>query len=213
MRRDTQRRHPVEAQHWWSLWPRRGNDFARARLLIEPRVASELLRVVKPAAVGRVYLVVHPIADANCYPIFQSDAARPAVTRAFPRFVILQTGVDVVRVLHIHGQRVDLAQRQVGQMVAGLAAVIRDEHAAIRAGKDPVGVLRINPDGAEIAEGPAERPRLRPSRARPGFAAVFGTAQVRASDEEPFGVVLINAELIEGVAGLAAHIASVRAHL
>src|SRR5262245_65171965 len=97
-------------------------------------------------------------------------------------------------------------------MVAGLAAVVGDKNAAVGAGDDPLGVLRIDPDGSEIAERPAEWPRLRPSTASPCLAAVFGTAQIRAGDEEPVGIVLINAELIERVAGLAAHVAAVRAH-
>src|SRR5262245_33432496 len=212
MRRDAQRRYPVEAQHRLSLWPRRSNDLARARLLIEPRVASEFLRVVNPSAVARVHLVVHPVADAYSHPVRQPDAARPTVARPLPRFVILQPRVDVVWVLYIHGQRVDLAQRQICQMVAGLAAVVGDKNAAVGSGDDPLGVLRIDPDGSEIAERPAEWPRLRPSRAGPGLAAVFGTAQIRAGYEEPVWIVLINSELIERVAGLTAHIAAVRAH-
>src|SRR5262245_48128973 len=173
MRRHTQWRDPVEAEHWVTLWPRWRDGFTHASLLIEPRMASELLRVIKPAAISRVHLIIHSVADAYRRPIFQSNAARPAIARSFPRFVILQSRVDVVRFLPIHGQRVDFAESQVRRLVACLAAVVIDEDAAVRPGDNAVGILRIYPDSAEIAEGPSKRPRLCAARSRPGFAAVF----------------------------------------
>src|SRR5207249_404714 len=104
VRRNAERCYPVEPQQRLSLRPRRRNCFSDAQLLVEPSVAAELLSVVDPTAVSRVHLVVHAVAHSDRYPIREPDAARPAIARALPRLVILQTCIDVVRVFHINSQ-------------------------------------------------------------------------------------------------------------
>src|SRR5262245_30657067 len=96
VRREAQRRDPIEAKERLPLRARRRDDLALARLLVEAGMASELLGIVNPAVIGRVNLIVHPVAGADRRPVLQTDAARPAVARPLPRFVILQAGVDVV---------------------------------------------------------------------------------------------------------------------
>src|SRR5207342_3723841 len=80
-----------------------------ARLLIHPAHHVQLARVVDPAAVGRIDDVVHAVAGPDRHPVFHGDDAAPPVARALPRVVILQAAVDVVRVVHVHADRVDLA--------------------------------------------------------------------------------------------------------
>src|SRR5262245_33136303 len=57
VRREAQRRDPIEAKERLPLWTRWRDDLALARLLVEAGMASELLRVVDPAVVGRVNLI------------------------------------------------------------------------------------------------------------------------------------------------------------
>src|SRR5262249_17295918 len=115
---------PVEPQHRLILWSGRSNQLADPQLLIEPGVAAELLRIVDPAAVYRVHLVVHAVADSYRRPISQPHAAPPAAAWPSPRLVVLKPRVDVVRVLHIDRQRVDLTQRQICQVIAGPPSVV-----------------------------------------------------------------------------------------
>src|SRR6202011_4585843 len=109
--------NPVEPQCRLSLRTRRHDSYSLVRLLVVAAVPAEFLRVVNPAAVGRVHLVVHSIADSHRHPVFDSDAAGPAIARSLPAFVILQARIDVVRSLHIDTQSVNLTALDGEQML------------------------------------------------------------------------------------------------
>ena len=127
------------------------DDRARARLQIDAAERAELLRVVQPAARG-VGLVIHSVADADRHPIVDIDAARPAVGWTFPAFVVLQAAVDVIRLLHIDADRVELAELEIGEVIGGAAAVVRNGNAAVGSRDHVIGILGIDPEAAEIAE-------------------------------------------------------------
>src|SRR5260370_21116018 len=93
-------------------------------------------------------------------------------------------------------------------MVAGLAAVVGDEHTSVRARDHVIGIFGVDPECAEITERTAEgRPGASPAtEPGPGLAAIVRVDQVRAGYEDAVGVVRIDANLIEGVPGLSAHI-------
>src|SRR6185295_10304499 len=160
------------------------------------------------------YLVVHTIADSDGHPVGDSHAACPAIARSLPRLVILEPGIDVIRVLHIHGEGVDLTQGQVRQVVTRLAPIVRDKDSPIRSRHHPVGVLWIDPEGPEVAERSSENSvALRPAESGPGFAAIFRAGYGSSGDEDPLGVIWINSDLVEGIARLSAHIVFRRVHL
>src|SRR5262245_211556 len=98
-------------------------------------------------------------------------------------------------------------------MIAGLAAVIGNTHTAVRAGHHAVGILTVDPEGAKVAKGPTEDPvSLRAGKPRPGFAAIFGTGDGAAGDENSIGVVRIDAQLIKSVTCFSADVVSRRIH-
>ena len=211
MRRNTERCYPVEAQQRLSLRPRRRDCFSDAQLLVEPSRPAELLRVVDPTAVSWVDLVVHAVTDSHCHPVRQPDAARPAITRALPRLVILQTCIDVVRVFHIQCQGVDLTERKIGKMITSLAGIVGNADSAVRTSHHPIRVLWVDPQRSEVAECSAEHSvGLRPAESRPRLSAIFGAGYRSPGDEDPLGVIGIHSDLIEGIAGLAPDIISRR---
>ena len=112
-----------------------------AELLIDARVAAVLPRGVEPAAVGRIDLREDAVVVADRHPVPHRHAAERPVRRPLPVLVILQAGVEVVRILHVDADRVDLADRNVRVVIARAAAVVRDRDAAVAAGDHAIGIL------------------------------------------------------------------------
>ncbi len=71
--------------------------------------------------------------------------------RPHPRVVVLHAAVDVVRVAHVDADGVELADRQVVDADVGLAAVPRFVETAVAGEIEVLGVVRIDPEGVEIA--------------------------------------------------------------
>src|SRR5262249_41561971 len=116
-----------------------------------------------------------------------------------------------IRLLHVYGQRVDFAERQVREVIAGPSAIVGNAHAAVRAGHHSIRILTVNPEGAKVAKGPAKDPVLLwTGKSRPRFAPVFGAGDRGAGNENPVGVVGINPELVEGIAGFSSHVVARR---
>src|SRR5262249_10563293 len=67
---------------------------------------------------------------------------------------------------------------------------------------------------SKVAEGPAKNSvALRAREPRPGFSGVFGAGYRSAGNENPIGIVGINANLIESVPGFSAKIVPCGIHL
>ena len=131
VRGNMERRDPLEAI-WIALRPLRPDVRLVAELLIDARVPAVLPRRVQPPAVARIDLGEHAVVVADGQPVPHGHAAERPVRRSLPVLVILESGVDVVRVFHVHADRVDLGHRQVGEVVAGPAAVVRDRRSRRR---------------------------------------------------------------------------------
>src|SRR5262245_18695431 len=84
VRRQSNRRDPVEPQHRLARSSGRRNDLSNSRLLIITSVTPEFLSVINPAAVGGIDLIVHAVANPDSDPISKPYAARPSVAGAFP---------------------------------------------------------------------------------------------------------------------------------
>src|SRR6185436_5241906 len=121
------------------------------------------------------------------------DPPRRAVARPLPRVVILHAAVHVVGIVHVHADRVNLADAHVGEVVTGLATVHRDADTTIGAEDDAVLVLRVPPHGAEVTEHAPEE------LAVPGLAAVARDEHRIAGDDHRLVVVRIDAHLVERV--------------
>ena len=102
-----------------------------------------------------------------------------------------KAAVDPVRLAHVHGDAVELADRQVLRMLPVLPAVERQEDAAVAAGDHVVGVLRVDPQG--VAVGVDRRVGLGPE----GLAAVARDVQRHAEDVDAPVVVGVDADLAE----------------
>ena len=212
-RRERERRRPVPPERRLAGRPRRHDRLARAGLLVVPIVPAPLDRVVDPPAVGRVHAVVHPVVVAHRHPVLGAHATRRSVDRPAPRVVILEASVDPIRILHVDGDRVELAARDVGVVVARLAGVVGDLDTAVAPENPAVGVLRVDPHRAEVAEPAGEQVARVPVQAGPRLAAIVGTQERVAVDDDPLVVVRIDADLIEGIPRLRAHVAGGRVHL
>ncbi len=212
-RRQRERRCPVPAQRRLAWRSHGGDCLAHPGPLVEPVVPAPLERVVDPAAVVRIDPVVLAIVVAHRHPVLRPDAPSRPVDGAPPRVMVLQAAVDVIRAIHVNGNRVELAARDVRVVVARPAGVVGDVDAAVAA-KDPaVGVLRVDPHRAEVAEPLGEQVPRVPREALPRPAAVLRAEQRVAVDDDPPVVVRIDPDLIERVPRLRTHVVGRGVHL
>ncbi len=204
VRREHQGRVPVPPQRRLVLRPARHDVGHGAQHLVDAPVIAELRGVVEPARVGRVDAVVHPVAGADGDPVGHVHLAGPAVARALPGVVVLHPAVDVVRVGHVGVDGVELADGDVHVVVGRLAPVVGDVEAAVAADQDPVRVLLVPPDHAEVAERLHEHALGRPRRALPRLAAVARVRHRVRHDHHVVRVARIDAQDVERVRRLAA---------
>ncbi len=202
VRRKDDGRRPIETRGLSLLLALWSDERLDAELLVQPPHRAHFPIVIQPAAVGRVDAVVHPVASADRHPVRQADLSRPAVRRAFPGVVVLQPAIDVVGILHVHADGIELAERDVIEVMAGLTAVVGDVHPSVGAEDQAVRVLGIDPQGSPVAEGLLKKAVRRPGNAMPGLAAVGRAGQRLGGDVELIRIVLVHAELVEGIRGL-----------
>ncbi len=212
-RRQGERRRPVEAERRLARLTRGHDRLARVGPLVDAVVAAPLVGVVEPAAVGRIDAVVHAVAVADRHPVLGSDATRRTIDRPAPGIVVLHAAVDVVRAVVVHVDRVELTAGNVREVVAGLARVVRDLHAAVTSENPPVRVLGIDPHRPIVAEALRKQVADVPGEPGPRLAAVLGTQQRIAVDEDPLVVVRVHADLVERIAGLRADVVGGGVHL
>ena len=198
VRRQQNRRRPVVAQCVYTLghrWPDRRRP---PGFLVETALPARLQRVVYPARVCRVNLVVHAVAGAHGRPILERDQAASSIARTLPGFVVLQTGIDVVRIVHIDADGVDLADRDVEVIVGALSAVVRDVHSTIGAEHDALWILVVPPHGAEVTEDAAEEITV------PGGPAIARLVHRVAVDDDVARIDRVGQDLVEGIGRLRA---------
>src|SRR5262249_62381359 len=97
-------------------------------------------------------------------------------TGTAPGAVILQAAVDAVRLARLQPDGVELGERQVLQVLPGLATVVAVVHAAVAAGDQVTGVGRVDPQGVMV--GVDARSSVRAE----SLAAVLGNVQGDAGD-------------------------------
>ncbi len=125
----------------------------------------------------------------------------------------LETAVDVVRFFHVHSDGIVLGHREIVVIVAGFSSVVRNVHTAIASHENPVGILRIDPQSADISEGAGERSSRRPADVMPCPATVIGAGYGDGGDIDILVVVRINPDLVEGISGFSTHIVLDSIHL
>ena len=202
VRRDQDGRVPVEAQGLVA-----GRDVLDlAGVEIGPGHRAELRLVVEVAVRDRVEHVVEAVAAADRLPVLEGDAAAAALAAGpADRPVVLQAARDVVGIHVVVPDRVELRERQLVGVVPVLAAVVRDAHAVVVAQDDVLRVRGVDPHRVVVA--------AEPERHRPGLAAVGGVRHADRQHVDVVRVVRVDADLHVVVAGPAADLLLVGAHL
>ncbi len=147
---DDERRHPVVAEGRLAV---RGLGLD-APDLPGPHVLAleiaELLLEVDRVRVGRidrrhVRIAAAPQIDPHVFPRVLHAVHRHAVRRPEQRGVVLRAAVDGIRIALVHGDRVELADRNVVEMEPRRAAIGREVHAAVVAEDHVPGIGGIDP--------------------------------------------------------------------
>ena len=110
-------------------------------------VVAELIAGVEGRVVAGVHLHVHAVAAADPRPPVELGEH---IARAFPRAVVLQSAVDVVRVGHVGHHRIELADRVGSHRAEMLAAIVADVQAAVVADDHPQRIGRVDPQRVVI---------------------------------------------------------------
>src|SRR5262245_30190787 len=146
----------------------RADRDAAARFQIETLDITVLRFGVDRRVIGRVDLRIKTVASADAVPVGVDDAATTPATaaatattaaaaasarlaRAAPTAVILQSAANVVRLSHVHGDRVELRRRDVVDEFPSRGLVVADIQTAVVADDQVVGVIRIDPQCVVIA--------------------------------------------------------------
>ena len=154
-------------------------------------VETELIAGVD-GIVARVDRDMHTIATADAAPVFAERPAR--ARRTLERAVVLQAAVDVVRLSHIHIDRVELTDRLSIELQPAGAAVIADIHSAVVAIEHTAWIFTINPPSMVVDM------HVRVIHAGEGLAAIGRGDQRHAQHIEAIGVVGRHAQLAKVVA-------------
>src|SRR5262245_10971287 len=148
----------------------RADRDATARLQIEPLHIAVLRLGVDRRVISRVDLRIKTVASADAVPVgvdysaaaattattattaaATTTAASARLTRAAPTAVILQAAANVVRLSHVHGDRVELRRRNVVDELPSRGLVVADIQTAVVADNQVVSVIRIDPQRVVIA--------------------------------------------------------------
>src|SRR5262249_19245642 len=114
--------------------------------------------------VGGVRQRHEAVAAADDLPGGVADAAElPRGAGAAPGAGVLHAAIDVVGHVHVHSHVVVLPERQVGDELPGVAAVVADADAAVLAGDQVAAVVGVDPQGVVVAVDVA-RAAQRPER-------------------------------------------------
>src|SRR6185295_19368571 len=103
--------------------------------------------------ISRIDLGVKTVAAADAKPIGIRDSVLKAARLAWttPRAVVLQTAVYVIRLTHVHSDRVELRGGNRIHKLKRRALIVADVQAAVVSDHQVVGVVGIDPDGVVVA--------------------------------------------------------------
>src|SRR5262249_2440908 len=176
-----------------------------------PTLRIEALNIaIRRCGVGgrvgnRVDLRIKPGPPADAVPVGVGDAATATATatgaaattaaaasarlaRAAPTAVILQASANVVRLSHVHGDRVELRRRDVVDELPSRGLVVADIQTAVVPDDQVVGGIRIDPQRVVIAV----RDALNHLES---FAAVGGFVEGSAAGVDDLVVLGVDANL------------------
>src|SRR5206468_2029526 len=129
VRRKRDRRIPVEPELLIVIWP--GLDIAGFMCVsIYASDFPALILGIDVIRISRILEHPEPIAIVHVFPLRVGDAA--GILRvAYPRAVILQSAIDVVRIVIVQAYMVKLGYRQVFAFPPFAAAVVRVPNPAV----------------------------------------------------------------------------------
>ena len=146
------RRVPVKAQFLFVIVGIRGDASSFQRMSVHAANRAALRFGVDVVGVGWILERPKSIAAINVLPLRVGNAARVGGI-AYPCAVVLQTAVDVIRILIIDAHMVELRDWQIQLMLPARASIFAAPQAAIVAGVDDVRIRWINPNVVKIAVG------------------------------------------------------------
>ena len=202
VRRDRERRVPVEPEHRFALLGRGLEVPFLAGVETEAVERTALGFVVDGVRVGGVDGDVESIAAPQAVPLIVDDPVvlgvvepglglEAGLARPAPGLVVLEPAADEVGVAEVHGQVVELADREVVEEVPGLGAVVAQEDPAVGAEPHVLGAGGLDPHGVQVGvqvlgAARGERP-----------AAVVRYPEVGAQQVDPLLVVGLDPDLAE----------------
>src|SRR5262249_7524658 len=142
---------------------------------------------------GWVYLTLKAVVSQQARPVGGRDAlaaARGAGTT--PRPAVLKPAIDPIGFALVHGDGVELCNRQVLQALPSRAAVVRECHAAVVAEDQMTRIARVDPEGMMIGVR-----ALCSVPVREGLAAVSREVQRYAQNIDALIVVGVDTNLAE----------------
>src|SRR2546423_2609697 len=119
------------------------------RLAVDAPDLTALVFGVDVVLIGGIYEHPESVAAIHVLPAAAGDAAR-VLRISDPRAVVLQPTVNVVRTIVVDTHMVELRDRQVVRLPPFVAAVEGIPDAAIVAGDDAIGGVRIDPEIVEV---------------------------------------------------------------
>ena len=174
---------------------------------IHPRYAAGLTRRVDDVRIARLDAGLEAVAAAGHPPVAHPDAdAVHRPRRSALRLVVLCAAADVVeRQRVVHGDAIELRDRQVVEVPPRFAFVPRLVRAAVVADHDVVLVLRVHPHRVEVH---VDAVHVR--HARPALAAVTRPLEVRVGRPNRVVADRVDEDFLV-VAGIAAAVCARRA--
>jgi hypothetical protein len=147
------------------------------RAVVAVAVVHELPVVVRDAGAGVAGLVSARLADG--------------AAGTHPAPVVLQPAHHAVGIGEVEREVVELAERELVEVLPRLRAVVRGVGAAVGAEEEVVGIGRVDRHRVEVAV------RLARAVRAPGAAAVVGDVQAEAQQVDALVVLRIDADLRE----------------
>src|SRR5205807_420465 len=114
---EQQRRAPVEAMRRPVLDGPQANGHAPARGEVDAHRRAVLVLGVHRAGVFGIDLALKAIAAVDALPVVEGDALRARrAAQPAPGAVVLEPAVDAIRLARVHGDAVELADRQIAHV-------------------------------------------------------------------------------------------------
>ena len=119
---------------------------------IQPHDVAALRLRINNRGVRRIRLLVHPVAEIGLAPVAVQDAdlvlggARP-----HPRMSVLSSRIDIVGLVHVHGDPVELTERDVVHFSPVKGAVPRQIESTVTSEDEMFRISRVDPECMMVA--------------------------------------------------------------